>query len=124
MPIYESQRSILTTYTGLSCVLILAYLFYSRAIFMVRLKSRVGSVGLLILPLILICAAGFCGYEYYKLLVDSVRYTPTPLALGQALSTLQMNEIQDGPSIIASYILTMVFAESALFLMAFRDWRR
>jgi hypothetical protein len=34
-----------------------------------------------------------------------------------------MNEIHDGPSIIAYYILTMVFAESGLFLMAFREWR-
>jgi hypothetical protein len=124
IPIYESQRSILTTYTALSCVLILAYLFYSRAIFMVRLKSRIGSLGLLILPLVLICATAFCGYKYYELLMESVRYTPTTLQLGQALSSLQMNEIHDGPSIIAYYILTMVFAESALFLMAFREWRR
>jgi hypothetical protein len=124
MPLYESQRSILTTYTALSCVLILAYLFYSRAIFMGRLKSRIGSLGLLILPLVLICATGFCGYKYYELLMDSVRYTPTTLSLAQAFSTLQMNEIHDGPSIIAYYILTMVFAESALFLMAFREWRR
>jgi hypothetical protein len=78
-------------------VLILAYLFYSRAIFIVRLKSRIGSLGLLILPLVVICATGFCGYKYYELLMDSIRYTPTALALGQALSTLQMNEIHYGP---------------------------
>src|SRR4029077_17719272 len=84
MPIYESQRNILTTYTGLSVVFTLASLFYTRAIFMARLKSRIGSVGLLILPLVLICATGFCGYKYYELLIDSVRYTSPTLALGQA----------------------------------------
>src|ERR1039458_9241518 len=61
MPMYESQRSILTTYTALSCVLILAFLFYARNQLTIKLKSRIGSIGLVLLPFALICATGFCG---------------------------------------------------------------
>jgi len=121
MPMYESQRGILTTYTALSCVLILAFLFYARNQLTIKLKSRIGSVALVVLPLILIGATGFCGYKYHDLLVQSAPYTQRPLA--DALKTVSMEDIHDGGSILGYYILTMVFAESALFLMAIREWR-
>jgi hypothetical protein len=120
MPMYESQRGILTAYTALSCVLIMAFLFYVRNQFNMKLKSRVGAVGLILMPLVLICATGFCGYKYHELLVESASYISTPLA--DAQKTVSLEAIHDGGSILAYYILTMVFAESALFLMAIREW--
>src|SRR5690348_2007729 len=74
MPMYESQRGILTAYTALSCVLIMAFLFYVRNQLNMKLKSRVGAVGLILMPLVLICATGFCGYKYHELLVESASY--------------------------------------------------
>ena len=120
MPMYESQRSILTTYTALSCVLILAFLFYARNQLTIKLKSRIGSIGLVLLPFALICATGFCGYKYYDLLIQSQPYTQR--ALGEALTKVSIEDIHDGTSILAYYILTMVFAEAALFLMAVHEW--
>jgi hypothetical protein len=120
MPMYESQRGILTVYTALSCVLILASLFYVRNQLTIKLKSRIGAVGLIFLPLVLICATGFCGYKYHELLVDSASYISIPL--GDAEKTVSLETIHDGGSILVYYILTMVFAESALFLMAIREW--
>jgi len=120
MPMYESQRGILTAYTALSCVLIMAFLFYVRNQLNMKLRSRVGAVGLILMPLVLICATGFCGYKYHELLVESASYISTPLA--DAQKTVSLEAIHDGGSILAYYILTMVFAESALFLMAIREW--
>jgi hypothetical protein len=121
MPMYESQRGILTTYTALSCILILAFLFYARNQLTIKLKSGVGSVGIVLLPFFLICATGFCGYKYYDLLIQSAPYTQSSLA--DARAKVSIEDIHDGTSILAYYILTMVFAEAALFLMAIREWR-
>ena len=121
MPIYEGQRNLLTTYTGLSCVLILAFLFSSRDL-LPKLKTRIGAAASLLIPLILICATGFCGYKYVALLTESAYYAQKPLS--EALKTVSMGDIHDGTSMIAYYILTMVFAEAALLFMAFREWRR
>jgi hypothetical protein len=121
MPMYKSQRDILTSYTALSCILILAFLFFVRNQLTIKLKSKFGSAVVVLLPLSLICATGFCGYQYHHLLVESAPYTQ-----GQLVDTLQsvsIEDIHDGGSIIVYYILTMVFAESALFLMAIREWR-
>lgn len=120
MPMYESQRGILTTYTALSCVLILAFLFFVRNQLAIKLKSRIGAFGLVLLPLVLICATGYCGYKYHDLLVQSAPYTQEHLS--DAYKTVSIEDIHDGGSIIVYYILTMVFAESALFLMAIREW--
>jgi hypothetical protein len=122
MPVYQSQRGVLATYTALSCVLILAFLFYSRNLLIAteNLRSRLGRLGLFLLPLILIGATGYCGYEYVQLLAESARYAQEPLE--EALKTVSMGEIHDGTLLIAYYILTVVFAETALFLMAFREW--
>jgi hypothetical protein len=120
MPMYESQRGILTAYTALSCVLILAFLFYVRNQLDIKMKSRIGTVGLILLPFLLICATGFCGYKYHELLVGSASYISVPLL--DAEKTVSLEAIHDGGSILAYYILTMVFAESALFLMAIGEW--
>jgi hypothetical protein len=120
MPIYEDQRGLLTTYTGLSCVLILAFLFSSRDL-LPKLKTRIGAVASLLIPLILICTTGFCGYKYVVLLTESAYYAQKPLT--DALNTVSLGDIHGGTSIIAYYIMTMVFAEVALFFMAFREWR-
>jgi hypothetical protein len=122
MPMYESQRGILTTYTALSCVLILSFLFYSRNQLTIKLKSRIGSMGIVLLPFVLICAAGFCGYKYYDLLIQSAPYTQRAL-FGDALTKVSLEDIHDGTYILVYYILTMVLAEAALFLMAVREWR-
>jgi hypothetical protein len=110
MPMYESQRGILTAYTALSCVLILAFLFYVRNQLTIKLKSRIGKFGLILLPLGLICATAFCGYKYHQLLVESASYISIPLA--DAEKTLSLEAIHGAGSIIVYYILTMVFAES------------
>jgi hypothetical protein len=120
MPMYESQRGILTTYTALSCVLILAFLFFVRNQLTIKLKSRIGAFGLVLLPLFLIGATGYCGYKYHDLLVQSAPYAQEPLS--DAYKTVSMEDIHDGGSLITYYILTMVFAESTLFLMAIREW--
>jgi hypothetical protein len=120
MPMYESQRGILTSYTTLSCVLILAFLFFVRNQINIKLKSRIGAIGLVLLPLILICATGYCGYKYHDVLVQSVPYTQQHFS--DAYKTVSMEDIHDGGSLIVYYILTMVFAEAALFLMAIREW--
>jgi hypothetical protein len=122
MPVYESQRGILTTYTALACVLALAFLFYSRDLLTATrgVRSRLGAVGLFLLPLVLIGATGFCGYEYARLLKESAYYAQKPLE--EALKVVSMSDVHEGTSIIASYLLAVVFAECALFLMAFREW--
>jgi hypothetical protein len=53
--------------------------------------------------------------------VESASYISIPLA--DAEKTLSLEAIHGAGSIIVYYILTMVFAESALFLMAIREWR-
>ena len=65
-------------------------------------------------------ATGFCGYMYAQLLSESAHYAQKPLE--EALKVVSMGDIHEGTSIIAYYILTLVFAEAALFLMAFREW--
>jgi len=124
MPIFESQRGILTTYTALMCILTLAFLFFSRYLFFAtsRLRSRIGSIGLFLLPASLIGATVFCGYGYYKTLLNSAHYAG-PLSMNEALKTLSMADIHEGTALLAYYILTVVFAEAALFFMAFREWK-
>lgn len=124
MPVYESQRGILTSFTTLSCVLILAYLFYSRdhLLAIARLKSRMGRVGSLLVPLLLIGGTAFCGFRYIGLLTDSARYAQ--MHLDEAMKTRQLEEIRDGTAMMVYYILTMVLAECALFFMAIREWRK
>lgn len=124
MPAYESQRPILTSFTTLSCVLILAYLFYSREhlLAIAKLKSRMGRVGSLLVPLLLIGGTAFCGFKYIGLLTDSARYAQ--MHLDKAVETRQLDEIREGTAMMVYYILTMVLAECALFFMAIREWRR
>lgn len=121
MPIFEEQRGILTTYTALSCALILAFLFSSRDL-LPRFKTRIGTFGALLIPLALIGATAYCGYKYVALLNEAAYYAQKPLS--DALKTVSMGDVHEGTSLIAYYILTMLFAESALFFMAFREWRR
>ncbi len=123
MPVYQSQRGVLTTYTALTCVLTLAFLFYSRDLFAAtrNIRSRLGAIGMFCLPLITIFAAGFCGYKYVQLLSESAFYAQKHVE--EALPTLSMDQIQGGTSLIVYYILTVAFAEVALFLMAFREWK-
>jgi hypothetical protein len=104
------------------CVLVLAFLFYSRGIFLatVELRSRIGIVGLFLLPLLLIGAAVFCGYEYYLNLINSAYLTQ--MHLEDAVKTVSLGDIPRGSALLAYYILTVVFAEAALFFMAFREW--
>jgi hypothetical protein len=120
MPMYDSQRGILTTYTALSCVLILAFLFFVRNQLNIKLKSRIGAFGLILLPFILICATGYCGYKYHDVLVESVPYTQGHFS--DTYKTTSIEDIHDGGSLIVYYILTMAFAESTLFFMAIREW--
>jgi hypothetical protein len=62
-----------------------------------------------------------CGYKYYDLLIQSQPYAQR--ALSEALAKGSIEDIHKGASILAYYILTMFFAEAALFLMAVREWR-
>ena len=102
------------------CVDLGIFFFYVRNQLIMKLKSRIGAVGLIFMPLGLICATGFCGYKYHELLVGSASYISVPLL--DAEKTVSLEAIHDGGSILAYYILTMVFAESALFLMAIGEW--
>ncbi len=123
MPVYEAQRSLLVTYTSLSCALILAFLFTSRA-FIIRLskaKSRIGIIGSLLVPFIFICATGYSGYKYLQVLLDTAHYVSSPLP--DAMKSTPLDQIHDGMTLMTYYILTMVFAECAFFFMAIRDWR-
>ena len=90
---------------------------------MPRFRSRLGSIGLIFLPILLIGATIFCGWEYYDLLLKSAHYAK-PLSMNDALKTLTMPEIQGGSALLAFYILPVVFAEAALFFMAFQAWKR
>jgi hypothetical protein len=121
MPMYESQRGVLTTYTALSCVLVLAFLFFVRNQLNIKLKSRIGALGLVLVPFLLVCASGYCGYKYHDVLVESVPYTQEHFS--DAYKHVSIEDIHDGGHLIVYYILTMVFAESALFFMAIREWR-
>lgn len=124
MPVYEQQRPFLVTYTALSCALILAFLFTSRS-FIVRLskaKSRIGTIGSLLIPFIFICATGYCGYEYHQVLLDTAHYVGSS-SLTEAMKSTPIDRIHNGLALMTYYILTMVFAECAFFFMAIRDWR-
>lgn len=121
MPIFEDQRGILTTYTALSCALILAFLFSSRDL-IPKFKTRIGQARSILIPFILICATAYCGYKYFTLFNDAIYYAKP--SYSDPVKTVSMGEIHDGTSLIAYYILTMVFAECAFFFMAFREWRR
>jgi hypothetical protein len=120
MPMYKSQRDILTSFTALSCILVLAFLFFVRDQLTVKIKSKFGSAVVILIPLALICATGYCGYKYHDLLVASAPYGQAHL--NDLYDKNSLDEIHDGGYIIVYYILTMVFAESALFLMAIREW--
>jgi hypothetical protein len=124
MPVYDSQRAILRTYTTLACVLTLALLFYSRDIFAARTlgRNRIAFYVLKLLPLALLGGAVFCGFRYVDLLKESFYYAQ--MEQEQALKTVTLVNIQNGTSIMVYYILTLLCAEAALFLMAFQEWMR
>jgi hypothetical protein len=99
MPMYKSQRDILTSYTALSCILLLAFLFFVRNQLTIKLKSTFGSAFVILLPLALICATGFCGYKYHDLLVGSGPYNQGPLS--DKLDSVSLEDIHDGGSTIS-----------------------
>ena len=121
MPVYESQRGILTTFSALSCALILAFLFTSRE-FIPKTKSKIGNLASLLIPLGFICATFYCGYEYVQTLIASAHYYKDQ-TLTEAMKHVELNSIPGGIRIMTYHILIIVFAECAFFFMAFREWK-
>jgi hypothetical protein len=122
MPVYESQRGILLTYSTLSCALTLAFLFTSRE-FIPKAKSRIGRIGSILIPLILIFLTAVCAVQYYETLDESSHTATTGTSLSDDMQKLPLDRIYRGENLIFYYVLTVVFAECAFFLMAFREWR-
>jgi hypothetical protein len=122
IPMYEQQRTTLVAYAPLFCALILAFLFTNRTLLLKisRAKSRVGSSGSLLIPLVLICATGYCAYEYHQVLLCNGHYVPS---LPDAMKSTALDKIRNGMRLMILYILTMVFAECAFFFMAIREWQ-
>ena len=72
------------------------------------------------------CLIGAHGAQQSRVrLSRSIRVaTQHPLLIAPRICPkVSIEDIHDGTSILAYYILTMVFAEAALFLMAVREWR-
>jgi hypothetical protein len=122
MPVYESQRGILLTYSTLSCALTLAFLFTSRE-FIPKAKSRIGRIGSILIPLILIFLTAICATQYYEALSHSVSYYENHVSLSEAMQSYPIDRISRGDELIFNYVLTVVFAECAFFFMAFREWQ-
>lgn len=120
MPMYETQRSLLTTFTTLFCSLTLAFLYTSYDL-LPKFKTRIGTFCSIFISFVLICATIYCAFKYVAVLNESVYYTSNQ---PDALKTLAMNDIHNGYLLIAYYVLTMVLAEGAFFFMAFRKWRQ
>jgi hypothetical protein len=123
VPVYEAQRGLLVTFTGLTCGLVLAFLFSNRSIIrgVAKTKSQLGIVGSFLIPLLLIVATGYCGYKYVEVLKFAAQYYDGSFT--DALKNLEMNQIRDGNQIMAFHIGIMLFAECALFFMALREWK-
>ena len=122
IPMYEQQRTTLAAYTPLFCALVMAFLYTNRSFIakISRAKSRLGRSGSLFIPFILICATGYCAYEYLHVLSCTGHYVPS---LPEAMKNTALDKIHNGMTLMILYILTMVFAECAFFFMAFREWQ-
>jgi hypothetical protein len=121
MPMYECQRSLLLTWTSLSCALILAFLYAGRE-FIPKAKSKVGRVVSILIPAVFIIATAYCGIKYYETLKGTAQYLIDSTGMGEAMQHLTIDRVPDGEALIVYYILTMVFAECAFFFMAFQEW--
>ena len=120
MPMYEAHKSILLSATGLFCAFTMGFLFLNRN-FIPKAKSSLGKIVFSLVVLMFIAASVFCFFAYYTTLMHSIDSTSLPQ--DQVLRTFSINTIHDGTYLIVYYLLTMIFANCAMFLMAYRDWK-
>jgi hypothetical protein len=125
LPVYESQKGILATFTTLACILVLAFLFYSRHRFaasMLRLDPTLAR-GLGWLPFLFVLLATVFGFAYFSTLQESLSANPRdPDYVRGVLDQTPLQSIPSGLGLMVCYILTFVTAETALLVMALREY--
>lgn len=130
IPAYASQSKFLNTYASLMCFLVFAYIFYSRhllarAMFHRTERQIAARAWITLLPFVLICCSIACVITYHIELDSSLAliaahgvYQPTEVLLEK----IDYREIPLAETLVALYLGMFVLAESALVLMAMREY--
>ena len=130
IPAYASQSKFLNTYASLICFLVFAFIFYirhilARAMFHRTPQQLSARWWITVLPFLCISASIGCVIGYHSELDASLSLiaahgvlAPTQTLLAQ----IDYREIPLAEQLIALYLGMFVFAESALVLMAMREY--
>jgi hypothetical protein len=146
IPVYESQKTTLATYSGLLGFLLLAWVFYTRGAFVRGMVPRsqssadYGTPYLIkrmmqrftvnLLPLLLIVGSVLCFIEYLRFLDLSVstilQAAPAssgPMSRKDILDRIgQMGAIPEASALQSFYLGIFLLAEMAFVLMALREY--
>jgi hypothetical protein len=152
IPVFESQKTTLATYSGLLGFLLLAWVFYARRAFVKSMipsalrATAPGSITLFVgrlrrltinmLPLILILSSAYCFLSYLRILDSSIaaslqEFNSHPHGPGDAeivnrTDVLQkwgaLYSIHDGEQLEAYYLGIFLCAELAFVFMALREY--
>jgi hypothetical protein len=130
IPAFVSQEKFMNTYTSMSCFLVFAYVFYSRHTLARWMFARRGEhfavrFWVSVLPLLFICCSIGCAIAYHRELgqaLDALAAAGARLPSSVLLSKIDAREIPGSGRLIVVYLGMFVFAESALVLMAIREY--
>lgn len=130
IPAYASQSKFLNTYASLMCFLVFAYIFYSRhllarAMFYRTAGKIAARAWITLLPLVLICCSILCVIAYHIELDNSLGLIAAHgvhQSTEVLLEKIDYREIPLAETLVALYLGMFVFAESALVLMAMREY--
>jgi uncharacterized membrane protein len=144
IPVFESQKTTLATYSGLLGFLLLAWVFYVRGAFVKAMVPRAakstGSAGFStsrkmqrwaanLLPLLLIVCSVFCYLKYFSVLDESIGYAREKTLHKDLVSPHdilekwgQLEPIFLSSTLQSYYLGIFLFAEMAFVVMALREY--